>query len=75
MDRMDIFLCDENEHVRVCRVCLIRGVRMYDLQSYPLETYFEAIIGIPVSTNKDSASNKIKNKINWELIIIKYTYL
>ncbi|KOB67444.1 putative zinc finger, MYM domain containing 1 [Operophtera brumata] len=49
MAGMDIFLiCDENEHARVCRVCLIRDVRMYDLQSYPLETNFEAIIGISV---------------------------
>lgn len=40
---------DVHEHIKVCRVCLLMDVKMYDLQRYPLETHFEAVIGIPVS--------------------------
>ncbi|KAJ0175303.1 hypothetical protein K1T71_009444 [Dendrolimus kikuchii] len=33
------------EHVKVCRICLITDVKMFNLRSYPLCTYFETIIG------------------------------
>lgn len=37
------------EHVKVCRICLVMEVKMYNLQTFPLITYFEPIIGINVS--------------------------
>ncbi|XP_072938059.1 uncharacterized protein [Epargyreus clarus] len=33
------------EELRVCRICLITDVRMYDLRSYPLSIYYEPIPG------------------------------
>lgn len=38
------------EHVKACRICLVTDVKMYNLQTFPLITYFEPIIGINVST-------------------------
>ncbi|KAJ0175304.1 hypothetical protein K1T71_009445 [Dendrolimus kikuchii] len=32
--------------VKVCRICLITDVNMFNLRSYPLCTYFESIIGV-----------------------------
>lgn len=37
------------DHIKVCRICLVMDVKMHDLQSYPLGTYFEPITGINVS--------------------------
>ncbi|XP_059062043.1 zinc finger protein 79-like [Achroia grisella] len=33
------------EDVKVCRLCLITDVKMYDVESYPFVNYFESIIG------------------------------
>ncbi|KAM3958387.1 uncharacterized protein ACR2FA_007624 [Aphomia sociella] len=33
------------EDVKVCRLCLITDVKMYDLESYPVLNYFEPLIG------------------------------
>lgn len=30
---------------KMCRICLIKDVRMYDLDSYPLNTYFDLVSG------------------------------
>ncbi|XP_026333428.1 zinc finger protein 3 homolog [Hyposmocoma kahamanoa] len=39
------------EQLKVCRICLITDVKMYNLQLSPLVTYFEPIIGLnPLST-------------------------
>ncbi|XP_063539640.1 zinc finger protein ZFP2-like [Cydia strobilella] len=34
------------EDVKVCRICLVMGVKMYNLHTYPLYGYFESLIGI-----------------------------
>ncbi|CAK1581295.1 unnamed protein product [Parnassius mnemosyne] len=34
------------EDIKVCRICLVMDVKMFDLQSYPLGTYYELIIGV-----------------------------
>lgn len=39
----------------VCRMCLQFNVKMYSLQSNPLQTYFEETLGVNVS---------LKHKIN-----------
>lgn len=33
------------EVVKVCRICLVMDVNMYNMQTQSLETYFEPIIG------------------------------
>lgn len=37
------------EEVKVCRICLIMDVKMHDLQTYPLNTYYEPVSGTNVS--------------------------
>ncbi|XP_030030988.2 zinc finger protein 354B [Manduca sexta] len=34
------------EAPRVCRICLVANVKMFHLQTQPLETYFENVIGV-----------------------------
>lgn len=41
--------------VQVCRICLNMDVKMFDLQSEPLETYFTSIM--------------IESKVNLQIII------
>ncbi|XP_049871383.1 zinc finger protein ZFP2-like isoform X5 [Pectinophora gossypiella] len=34
------------EEVRVCRICLVMGVKLFDLQAFPWTTYLEPVVGV-----------------------------
>ncbi|KAJ8714386.1 hypothetical protein PYW07_002611 [Mythimna separata] len=35
----------EQEDIKVCRICSIMDVKLHDLRSHPLESYYESVIG------------------------------